>query len=144
MIAVDADATATVSQTFAAEQSQLEAIDAWIEQVGKAWQIPDATRFRARVCAAEIGMNAITHGGADPALDAIEVTLHNRNPALGMAICDTTRPFDPTRDAPAGQDREAGEAGGYGLVLVRSFAKDMRYRRDGGRNILQFTLAASP
>lgn len=76
-----------------------------------------------------------------------EVAVTCREEAAGrllVEIADQGIPFDPLAASPP--DREAGieerGIGGLGVFFVKHFVSDVRYRREGERNIL--TLAVDP
>jgi anti-sigma regulatory factor (Ser/Thr protein kinase) len=60
-----------------------------------------------------------------------------------MTFVDDGRAFDPTTAALPAPVRRLEEApdGGRGLVLLRRLASGLDYRRDGGRNRLEVSIA---
>jgi anti-sigma regulatory factor (Ser/Thr protein kinase) len=133
------------SRTFRATPEDIAAADAWIEDVGRQYGIPERTTFRARLCVAEIVANVLEHG--PPAVPPAEfgVTLRRRGDGLDLEIIDSGQPFDvtaaPHSELP--QSVETAKIGGLGLHLVRSYAEDISYRHDGGRNRLKLHLPAA-
>ena len=131
------------------------ALDAWVESVGRRWGRSERTVFAARLCIAELAGNVVEHGGATSAEDHIIVTLHCRSNGIGIEFLDTGAPFDPTVSAvvaksaaksgakSAAQPAPSGSAteGGRGFMLVRAYAKDLSYRRDGPYNRIEMTVA---
>ncbi|HYW61459.1 MAG TPA: ATP-binding protein [Xanthobacteraceae bacterium] len=131
------------------------ALDAWVESVGRRWGRSERTVFAARLCIAELAGNVVEHGGATSAEDHIIVTLHCRSNGIGIEFLDTGAPFDPTGSAvvaksaaksgakSAAQPAPSGSAteGGRGLMLVRAYAKNLSYRRDGLYNRIEMTVA---
>jgi anti-sigma regulatory factor (Ser/Thr protein kinase) len=133
------------SRTFRTTPEEISAADAWIEEVGRHWGMPERTTFRARLCVAEIVANVLEHG--PPAVPPAEfcVTLRRRGDGLDLEIIDSGRPFDVTAAPPSElpQSLETAKVGGLGLHLVRSYAEDISYRHDGGRNRLKLHLPAA-
>jgi anti-sigma regulatory factor (Ser/Thr protein kinase) len=60
------------------------------------------------------------------------------------ALSDAGVAFDPTAMAAPDVDAEMDERhiGGLGVHLVRTLAEEIAYRREDGRNIITFRLAA--
>lgn len=119
------------------------ALDAWVESVGRRWGRSERTVFAARLCIAELAGNVVEHGGATSAEDHIIVTLHCRSNGIGIEFLDTGAPFDPTGSAAAAKPAPSCSAteGGRGLMLVRAYAKNLSYRRDGLYNRIEMTVA---
>lgn len=62
---------------------------------------------------------------------------------VALRLEDGGRPFDPTAHAtrePAAS-LDAASVGGRGIMLVRSMVGELRYERDGERNVLHLTMA---
>jgi serine/threonine-protein kinase RsbW len=86
----------------------------------------------------EAFVNICRHGGAGEV--AVEVC-----PGKGevtVELADDGAAFDPTSGPlPALAEELAGRSpSGLGTLLVRTLADDVRYRRDGGRNVLRLVL----
>jgi anti-sigma regulatory factor (Ser/Thr protein kinase) len=130
----------TETRTFAAGRGDIGAIDEWIEGVGRRWDASARTRFRARICVAELAANVIEHGVARSDNDHIIVTLSRSGDGIAIEFMDAREPFDPTLTPVAAQGAlepasiESAAIGGRGLGLVRAYAKDVSYRRDGRYN----------
>jgi anti-sigma regulatory factor (Ser/Thr protein kinase) len=133
------------SRTFRATPEDISAADAWIEEVGRHWGIAERTTFRARICVAEIATNVLEHGTSATEPAEFDVTLRRHGDGLDLEITDSGRPFNVTT-APAAelpQSIETARIGGLGLHLVRSYAEDISYHHDGGRNRLKLHLPAA-
>ena len=137
-----ADAAAAETRSIIATADRICELDGWIERTAAAWRLPDDVVFRARVCVAEVAANLLEHGRARAEGDEITVTLRPGATALEIELTDTGRAFDPT--APAAAAASPDDLGGRGLRLLRAYAAAMRYRRDGGRNILWLRVAPAP
>ncbi len=91
-------------------------------------------------------MNVSMHGGdADPGhVCRVELKLQRDEQGIHLHLRDDGRAFDPTQAAPPAQPASLAEArvGGWGVALMRRFARQMHYRREGGRNCLHLLLDA--
>lgn len=126
---------ALATRTFGVGSHEVVAIDDWVEQVATQWGESERTIFRTRLCVAELAGNVLEHG--TPALDdQIMVTLRHLGDGIGVEFLDSCAPFDPTGaiDASHEVSIETLRPGGHGLRLVRAYARDLSYCRDGGRN----------
>lgn len=84
----------------------------------------------------------VAHHGAGPEGAAVRVRVVRDGDLVRGEIRDTGAAFDPLARAPvdvaAGIDERP--IGGLGIHLVRSLARDLAYAREGGENVLSFTL----
>ncbi len=104
--------------------------------------IAERTKDRAEVAIEEVLTNVIRHGRAAPGALAIDVEVRCANGDVHLRFLDDGVAFDP-RTAPAfdpSTPLEQRTAGGMGIQLLRSFARELRYARDGDRNRLDVTL----
>jgi anti-sigma regulatory factor (Ser/Thr protein kinase) len=86
----------------------------------------------------EMLANVIEHAYPKHEAHTIDVTLTIEERQVTVEIVDGGAPFDPL-DVPA-PDTSLGimerTVGGLGIHLVKTMMTDVRYRRDGGRNVL--------
>jgi serine/threonine-protein kinase RsbW len=119
--------------------AELKRLAAWIE--GWAGQVssPDVL-FAIQLCLEEAVANIIMYGG-DRLNIAIELERDGRT--LITRIEDNGRHFDPTQFPPpwTANSLEETKIGDLGIHLVRSFASDMHYERQEGRNRLTLRFA---
>jgi anti-sigma regulatory factor (Ser/Thr protein kinase) len=66
--------------------------------------------------------------------------------ALVIAIIDEGVPFDPllVAEPDTTLDVDARSIGGIGVFLIRKLMDDVRYRREGSKNILELVVAKTP
>lgn len=91
--------------------------------------------LNAALAVREAVINAIVHGNrSDPALD-VEVTLVANAHGLEAKVLDRGRGFDPgaTPDPTMGDNRL--RTSGRGLLLIRAFVDDVRFRYLNGRGM---------
>jgi serine/threonine-protein kinase RsbW len=136
---------AVETRTFGVSAREVVAIDGWVEQVATRWGASERTVLRTRLCVAELAGNVLEHGGAPSGLDQIVVTLRHLGNGIEVEFLDTRGPFDPTGGIalPDAVSIESLRPGGLGLRLVRAYAKDLSYRRDGARNRVTLKIDSS-
>lgn len=86
----------------------------------------------------ELAANAFLHGGAPDEPPEIDVEVWTDDRALTLRITARGPHFDPlahTDDA-----KQDDISGGRGLLLVLTFADELTYRRERGRNITTFSV----
>jgi len=99
---------------------------------------PSRTRFVTHLVLEELVSNIVRHGYGPAEEGGIGVELRHAAGDWEVRVEDHARAFDP-HDAPAAelapslQDRRPG---GLGLHLVKQMARDLRYERDGERNVV--------
>ena len=102
-------------------------------------QIPERLSARLLVLIEELVGNILRHGTKGIAISLRFVIRLREDGAVEIDMEDDGCAFDATAErAFDGPDAETG--GGVGLALVRSWASDMTYRRDEGRNRLRLLL----
>lgn len=116
-------------------------MSAWLRHVAADAGIDAETLSDAELCLNEAAANIILHAHDDPDRHPILVELEAADRAVRMTIVDDGRPFNPleaTEPVPAPSLDDSRE-GGFGIHLMRSFATDIRYRRENSRNVLTLT-----
>jgi anti-sigma regulatory factor (Ser/Thr protein kinase) len=113
-------------------------VSAWVKAWAREHALPATLVQHLDLCAAELVTNVIDHAYDDNAAHSICLTLHVAGDQIRLEIEDDGKPFDPaakpTRPAPSGL--EDARIGGWGIDLVRHFARDLRYCRTDARNHL--------
>lgn len=107
-----------------------------LQDACRALAIGDADSLRLQLVAEELFINTIDHGAPHSA--AVTFRLHRLPDTVVLRYEDDSGAFDPTSDeSPASA---ADHPGGLGLRLLRGIAREMHYRREAGRNIVELTL----
>ena len=101
--------------------------------------LPPPLREDAELVLAEVLNNIVEHaygGVAGP----IWVRAEGAGPRVAFEVIDTGRPM-PDGRAPTGRlPAHPMAEGGWGWHLIRALARNLRYRRAAGRNILTFSI----
>ena len=86
----------------------------------------------------ELVSNTIRHGYDDGGAHEILVRVAVTADGVELAIEDDGRAFDPTRapEPPPATSLEDTRVGGRGIQMVRRLVGEMRYRREGERNVV--------
>jgi anti-sigma regulatory factor (Ser/Thr protein kinase) len=123
-----------------AESSELDRLHSWIEALCQLHQLPARLSFQLDLCLTELVTNVISYGypGAQPPEHAVAVHFVRSPAEVIVEIVDRGVEFDPVGYVPTSRPRtlEEAEVGGRGLLLVRQFAGQLRYRREAGCNRL--------
>ncbi len=101
------------------------------------------TAHHLTIICEELATNVAGHGAAGPGgASYVAVALHRCGPALHLLVEDDGLPFNPLgRPVPdTNAPLEVREAGGLGVHLVRTLARDLRYARVGPLNRLSLVL----
>jgi serine/threonine-protein kinase RsbW len=126
------------------ELGELDRLGSWIQTFeGEIELVPDIA-FALELCLEEAIANIIMHGGP-MGVGEISVTVQQASPGLVATIQDDGLQFDPTK-APrraTAQSLDEARPGEHGIQLIRTFATDMHYECERGRNTLTLTFAAA-
>ncbi len=99
--------------------------------------LPGKLTFKIHLLIEELCANHIEHGDFSEE-DLITIRLERTDSSLIIQIEDKGSPFNPLDVPKADTDLslDEREPGGLGIHLVRCFADDLSYRRDGSKNIV--------
>ena len=109
-----------------------------VEAFGVQAGLPADVTFRLTLALDEAVSNVIRHGCADASEHRIAVRVHVGDGMVTATVEDDGIPFDPHDAPPPNLDApiEARAPGGLGVHLVKATMDDVRYRREGERNVL--------
>lgn len=133
----------TSELTIPCRYDQLPVLADWIGQLAVVMSLPRTVAYRLDLVLAEAVTNIIEHGCTDIEGREIVIRCDLERDALAVEITDDARPYDPTaREEPASAaaDLEAANPNGRGILLMRRYTREIRYRYENGRNILTLTL----
>jgi anti-sigma regulatory factor (Ser/Thr protein kinase) len=126
------------------EMADLPQLSHWIEAHTRQDMSSDVA-FAVALCLEEAVVNIIMHNGREGDRLEIAVELARERGAVTASVVDNGREFDPTRVTPPTPATSLTEAkvGDLGIHLIRSFASEMRYQRNGDRNRLMLRFVES-
>lgn len=118
----------------------------WLRGVATRAGLDADVAWKAEMCLNEAATNIILYGFDDSARHPITIELETTSRSIRITLADDGRPFNPL-DAPPPpvvHSLEEAPIGGLGIHVIRSFAQNVRYHREGGRNVLTLTFEAAP
>jgi sigma-B regulation protein RsbU (phosphoserine phosphatase) len=109
-------------------------------------RFPRAVLDDARLVVEEVLANVYDHGGRDGAPPWAELEVVQRGDLLWLHLRDDGPPWDPLQAPAPDLDAEIDDrpVGGLGIHLVRAFAAELSYAREGAINHLAVALHAPP
>lgn len=126
----------------------LGGLPAWVDQVTAALGLTTSQEYALRLCLEEAVANVVMHGVplADGAADMVTVRLHSLPDEVRVTVEDCCAAFDPLRQPEPDPHRglEERPVGGWGIALMRQFARSLRYQREDGVNRLALSIAREP
>jgi anti-sigma regulatory factor (Ser/Thr protein kinase) len=101
--------------------------------------VPAAARNALNLSLDELLNNTISYGYDDADRHEIRVELAISENVLTAEIRDDGKPFDPTnaRLVAPGKTLQSRTPGGLGILFVRTLMDELRYAREGERNIVR-------
>ncbi len=111
----------------------------WLEALGESQAWPMRALMGLTLCADEALTNIASYAlqpNGQPA--RMWLSCGTIEGGLGLCIEDDGAAFDPTTQEPPALAASLDEAriGGHGLRLMRHYLRQLRYRREGERNVL--------
>ncbi len=132
--------TTTLSLTMTSGDSPQRLVDA-VEGFVSDNGLPPKAAFLIDLILEEIVTNIVNHGAGEHAA-TIDIALAHEGQRIVGSVRDDASPFDPLSRAPV--DIEAGiderAIGGLGIHLVREMTDSVAYAREGGHNVLTFSI----
>jgi anti-sigma regulatory factor (Ser/Thr protein kinase) len=129
-----------------AKLDSVRAIGLWLEQAAREGGLPYEVAFGLDLAVHEAVENVVRHGCGGGAGHRIQLSLHSDGQVVEVVVEDDGVAFDPrTLPAPQAPQRiEDVVPGGQGVHLIRHFTDEVRYRREGDRNVLTLVRALRP
>jgi len=123
-----------------AQPAEISALGIKVEDFLQSAGVDARARYHVAMLLEELMSNLGTHGGAPDAPATVRIAVEPTT--VRVELCDHGAPFDP-RTAPEpnlSTSVEDRQVGGLGLLLLRKFANDIGYERDGGQNCTRFSV----
>lgn len=122
----------------------LAGLAGWVDEIAAALELPNPQEYALRLCLEEAVANLVMHGTPAPGVSADMVALQVRSTpdALHVTVEDRCVPFDPLRQPMPGEELKLEErrVGGWGIHLMRQFARSIAYHQQDGVNRLALTI----
>lgn len=118
--------------------AELVRLGGWVAATAERLGFDEALAFKVDLCLAEAVTNVIDYGFKDDGEHEIVVFLEADGPEVSVLIEDDGRAFNPlkARETQLGTSLEDVTIGGLGIHLFKSYTKELRYERKGGKNRL--------
>jgi serine/threonine-protein kinase RsbW len=124
----------------ATPEEVMRAVEA-LRAFGKAQSVGEKELFGLALALEESASNIVNHALQRDARQQFQVAFEHTGSAMSVELRDRGPEFDPTRvpaaTHPTGE--EDRPPGGWGILLVRRYMDDIRYRREAGENVLRLT-----
>ena len=123
------------------EASRYARFSAYAREAAEQAGLPQEAAERLELIVEELVLNIANHGyhgNAGP----VAMELCQDGPGIRVRLMDQAPPFDPDAQASPDCSLPLSERplGGLGIMLVKNMSDDMRYHRDGNRNILDISV----
>lgn len=115
---------------------ELQRLAAEVSRFRAAHSLSEEVEFDLNLALEELFVNSVRHGGCEGLENSTRVRIGCRGGVVLVEFNDRGRPFDLTRASESGTMAPVAlrPAGGFGIHLVRSLMRDVKYRRTGEWN----------
>lgn len=122
--------------------SELARTGEWLAGWARDQALAKDVTFAIRLCLEEALANIVLHGVPDGD-HLIELAICRTEDGVVVTITDDGRPFDPLTAPQPSHSRDLTMAipGGYGVILLKSYADSLTYERSAGRNHLSLAFS---
>lgn len=117
---------------------EIERLAGWVRSFGREHNLPEKLVWEIRLVLEEVVTNIISHGYADRADHAIEISIVNSERDITLSVRDDAQPFNlldhsqPDLETPL-EDRGVG---GMGVHIVREIMDEIDYKREADGNLV--------
>jgi anti-sigma regulatory factor (Ser/Thr protein kinase) len=133
---VDANSSMAL-ELHATPEEVMRGVEA-LQQFAASHNAPDKMIFGLALALEECGSNIVNHALKRDARRTFHVAAERTTDSFVIELHDDGPQFDPTATTPPGNPAaDDDEPGGWGIELVRRNVDDIRYQREGGRNVLR-------
>ena len=120
----------------ATPEEVMRAVEAWRE-FGRANSVHEKAVFALALSLEECASNIVNHSLQRAVGKSFQVSFQRNGDAVMIELRDCGPEFDPTQKLSRHIRDQEDADGGWGILLVRRFTDEMRYRREHGENVLQ-------
>jgi len=99
--------------------------------------VSDGDSLRLQLLAEELFINTVDHGFSGKTGAPVHLRLARDERGLTLHYEDVAPAFDPRQPPPP---RDESTIGGLGLPMLQGMSREISYRRDGNRNIIDLLL----
>jgi anti-sigma regulatory factor (Ser/Thr protein kinase) len=131
-------------ELHATPEEVMRAVEA-LHDFAQAQHLPDDTAFALKLALEECGSNIVNHALRRNAGCSFRVTIERAGSEVSIELRDPGPEFNAV--TAVGCKRRADEdvrPGGWGLQLVSRYMDEIRYRREGGENVLRLIKRLTP
>jgi serine/threonine-protein kinase RsbW len=133
--------------TLVARTESLGPVTEFVRKGAREANLPESHTRELELVIEEVLMNVSRHSYPEGAPGMVTVTYSVPAPGkLAVEVCDQGIEFNPLTAMPPNLtlDLKQRPSGGLGILLMKSFAKSMTYRREQGWNRLTLAISANP
>ena len=135
------------SLTLIAKAEALGPVTEFVREGAREAGLPELRLHQLELLIEEILVNIARYSFPDGSPGTVIITYTVRQPGeMDVEVQDEGVEFDPLAAIPPNltPELEQRPVGGLGILLLRSFARSLMYRRDQGWNRLSFGVSAHP
>ena len=123
---------------FAADAREIRRICAWWRNWAIEAGVPDEVCDRGEICLNEAADNIVQHGVLEDGPAVIEVAFDRSPASIRITVIDSGGPFNPLDQPISGRPspENTARARGLGIPMMRQYASEISYRREGRQNVL--------
>lgn len=121
---------------------EITVLGEWMEQLGETYSIPADDLFQLNMVLEEAVVNVVDYAYPGQTGKPIRLEVSTDGRVFDFVLTDEGVPFDPTKDSDEPDIEQGAEErpiGGLGIYLVKQYMSNVRYRREGGKNVLSMT-----
>ena len=124
----------------------LRPVGQWLKDAAREGGLAHEVSFGLDLAVHEAVANIVQHGCRDSGCHRIDLRIRVDERRVKVDIEDDAIPFDPLSVAPPPAPRRLEDVipGGRGVLLMRQFTDEIRYRRENGRNVLTLVRFLTP
>lgn len=113
----------------------------WMEVTGEQLGLPMSTVFQLNLALEEAFVNVVDYAYPGKNGMPVQLNMDGKGETLIFTLIDEGEPFDPTtlEEPDTSLPAEERPIGGLGVFLVKQIMDEVRYERQGTRNILTMT-----